>query len=56
MMVVRGGGPASGYIASAFFGGMSIYIIYYDCLDSTISLGLTLGRVVLLGVNKKVSI
>ncbi|KIM36781.1 hypothetical protein M413DRAFT_20429 [Hebeloma cylindrosporum] len=37
MMVVRGGGPSSGYIASGFFGG------------------LTLGRLVLLGVNKKVN-
>ncbi|KAF8959974.1 major facilitator superfamily domain-containing protein [Flammula alnicola] len=36
MVVVRGGGPLSGYISSGFFGG------------------LTLGRVVLLWVNKKI--
>ncbi|KAF8161502.1 MFS general substrate transporter [Crassisporium funariophilum] len=36
MMVVRGGGPSSGYIASGFYGG------------------LTLGRVILLWVNKQI--
>ncbi|KAF8161508.1 MFS general substrate transporter [Crassisporium funariophilum] len=36
MMVVRGGGPSSGYVASGFFGG------------------LTLGRVLLLWVNKQI--
>jgi len=51
---VRGGGPSAGYISSGFFGGQfgSLNTIFTN--HNTIHLaGLTLGRVLLLWVNKK---
>ena len=49
----RGGGPSSGYISTGFFGGKkSHYALSEWKFDHLV--GLTLGRVALLWLNKKV--
>ena len=54
-MIVRGGGPSSGYVSTGFFGGKYLTIPLFLCLlNFFFSLGLTLGRVVLVEVTKKV--
>lgn len=54
---VRHGGPSSGYISSGFFGGkriipLSILILLLNL--TILYAGLTVGRILLLWVNKKV--
>ncbi|KAG1903206.1 MFS general substrate transporter [Suillus fuscotomentosus] len=50
---VRGGGPSSGYVSSGFFGGMQQRaLVDFDL--SSYSLGLMVGRVALLWLNKKI--
>ena len=57
LMVVREGGPSSGYVSTGFFGG-KYRIIPFFCPPCTellfFPLGLTLGRVILVEVTKKV--
>ena len=55
LMIVRGGGPSSGYVSTGFFGGkyLPVVIPLFFCVE-LFSLGLTLGRVVLVEVTKKV--
>lgn len=48
----RGGGPSAGYIASGFWGGKQrVHIMYFTSNEDS---GLTVGRLALLWVNKKV--
>ena len=55
LMIVRGGGPSSGYVSTGIFGGKYLIIPLFPCLlNFFFSLGLTLGRVVLVEVTKKV--
>ncbi|KAJ7165532.1 major facilitator superfamily domain-containing protein [Mycena crocata] len=58
MITVRGGGPSSGYISAGFFGGwLSVWSpIHLTTLNLYVSrvAGLTLGRLILLPVNKKI--
>lgn len=51
---VRGGGASSGYISAGFFGGASPRFLTSSAQHHNTLLGLTLGRVGLLWVNKKV--
>ena len=55
-MVVREGGPSSGYVSTGFFGGKYLRLIIplFLCVELFFSLGLTLGRVILVEVTKKV--
>ncbi len=53
IQTVRGGGASSGYISSGFFGGKQISVFFESRTDE--SIGLMLGRLVLLWVNQKVS-
>ena len=54
-MIVRGGGPSSGPVSTGFFGGMYLhYLFLLPFVD--LSLGLTLGRVVLVEVTRMVNI
>ena len=55
-MIVRGGGPSSGYVSTGFFGGKYFVTHHFLVLKIFLKLGLTLGRVVLVGVTKKVQI
>ena len=50
LMIVRGCGPSTGYVLSGFFGGKCLIPLLWIAF----SLGLTLGRVVLIEVTKKV--
>ena len=50
---VRGGGKNSGYVSSGFFGGKSIKL-RLKLVSNYLYTGLTLGRVGLLWVNKKI--
>ena len=54
---VRGGGPSSGYISAGFFGGKKLVSpemnLTHDYLHFSF-IGLTVGRVALLWVNKMV--
>jgi len=52
-MLVRGGGPSSGYVSTGFFGGEYLVIFWFSVLNFFF-IGLTLGRVVLVEVTKKV--
>ena len=58
----RGGGPSSGYVSSGFFGGKkgdynerSLIQVNNLLIIDPSSTGLSLGRIALLWVNKKVS-
>ena len=56
-MLVRGGGPSSGYVSTGFFGGKYLRTIPFVFLvleHIFLKLGLTLGRVVMVEVTKKV--
>ena len=50
----RHGGPSSGYISSGFFGGTCVPRFHFSPNEPCRVLGLTVGRVALLWVNKKV--
>ena len=55
LMIVRGGGPSSGYVSTGFFGGKHFINSSLPCAYLFFfSVGLTLGRVVLIKVTKKV--
>jgi hypothetical protein len=54
LMIVRGGGPLSGYVSTGFFGGKYLVIPLLSSVKHIFQLGLTLGRVVLVAVTKKV--
>ena len=54
MLLIRGGGPSSGYVSTGFFGGKLLVSHCFLVLEHIFSLGLTLGRVVLVDVTKKV--
>ena len=51
MMIVRKGGPSSGYISTGFYSGKYL-ARSFSCIEHII--GLTLGRVILVGLTKKV--
>ena len=51
LVLVRDGGPSSGYASTGFFGGRYLVTLHFLVL---IFLGVTLGRVLLVGVTKKV--
>ena len=51
---LRGGGPSSGSISSGFFGGTCVLRFHFSPNEPCRVLGLTVGRVALLWVNKKV--
>jgi hypothetical protein len=55
MIRVRHGGPSSGYISTGFFGGKHA-IINVNKSNSSRTRGLTMGRVVFIWVNNKVSL
>ena len=54
LMIIRGDGPPSGYVSTGFFGGEYLTIVFVSFFVGTFfflfSTGLTLGRVVLVGV------
>ena len=52
MLNVRKGGPSSGYVSTGFYTGKHL-TPSFSCVEH-IMIGLTLGRVVLLEVTKKV--
>ena len=56
MKVVLDGGASSNYIVSVFFGGKYIANPCSFCFRGSRSLGLSLGRVILLGLSSKVTI
>jgi hypothetical protein len=57
-MIVREGGSSSGYVSTGFFAGkyLIISLLTFPCVDFyfIFPLGLTLGRVILVEVTKKV--
>ena len=55
LMIVREGGPSSGYVSTGFFGGKHLMISMFPRVELLFfPLGLTLGRVILVEVTKKV--
>ncbi|KAJ6483841.1 major facilitator superfamily domain-containing protein [Mycena vitilis] len=56
MIAVRGGGPSAGYISAGFFGGkrLQTWTYIFAHIHCSLDSGLTLGRIVLLPVNKKI--
>ena len=56
LMLVRGGGPKSGYVSTGFFSGKSTVILKNHCLFIIILPGLTLGRVILFPITDRVNI
>ena len=57
LMIVRDGGPSSGYVSTGFFGGEYLVVTFrFLVLNIFLKLGLTLGRVVLVEVTKKANI
>ena len=57
LLIIRGGGPSSGYVSTGFFGGEYLQVTSLFSCDERIFLylGLTLGRVILVEVTKKVN-
>ena len=56
VLLIRGGGPASGYVSTGFFGGKRpVSHLFFLAFEHNFSLGLTLGRVILVDVTKKVN-
>ena len=49
MLLIRGGGPESGYLSTGFFGGKRLVSHCFLMLERIFSSGLTLGPVVLVG-------
>ena len=55
-MLIRGGGPSSGYVSTGFFGGKYLGNPFVFLRRTYFfKLGLTLGRIVMVEVTKKVN-
>lgn len=57
MMIVRGGGPSSGYVSTGYYAGKYLTPLRFRVLNILFFViqGLTLGRVILVEVTKKVT-
>ena len=57
-MLVRGGGPSSGYVSTGFFGGKLplFFFFFFNLILFYLKSGLTLGRVILFPITDKVKI
>ena len=54
-MLIRGGGPKSGYVSTGFFSGKLLNTTVIQLLFIYLILGLTLGRVILFPITDRVN-